>query len=121
MVSQTYCSLILNKTGNHSNHKIFSFILKVDGEGFKEGGVQECHFYLYSYQDPEQRTQTALPCPCHYSLFQESGATVGHCAVLREVGFNTHSQHSLGFLCQVTTSCVYFLCFLVCVHPNRLF
>lgn len=61
---------------------------------------------------PDRRTQAALPCPCDYSLFKESGATVYHCAVIREVRSTAHSQHSLGFLCQVTTSCVYFLCFL---------
>lgn len=60
----------------------------------------------------DRRTQAALPCPCDYSLFQESGATACHCAVLQEVRFTAHSQHSLGFLCQVTMSCVYFLCFL---------
>lgn len=60
----------------------------------------------------DRRTQAALPCPCDYSLFKESGATVNHCAVLQEVRFTAHSQHSLGFLCQVTMSCVYFLCFL---------
>lgn len=60
----------------------------------------------------DRRTRAALPCPCDYSLFQESGATAYHCAVLQEVRFTAHSQHSLGFLCQVTTSCVYFLCFL---------
>lgn len=60
----------------------------------------------------DQRTQAALPCPCKCSRFKESGATLYHCAVLQEVWLTAHSQHSLGFLCQVTTSCVYFLCFL---------
>lgn len=60
----------------------------------------------------DRRTQAALPCPCKCSRFKESGATPYHCAVLQEVWLTAYSQHSLGFLCQVTTSCVYFLCFL---------
>lgn len=68
----------------------------------------------------DQRTQAALPCPCECSRFKESGATLYHCAVLQEVWLTAHSQHSLGFLCQVTTSCVYFLCFLS-LFPHRYF
>lgn len=67
-----------------------------------------------------RRTQAALPCPCECSRFEESGATLYHCAVLEEVWLTAHSQHSLGFLCQVTTSCVYFLCFLSS-SPHRYF
>lgn len=66
------------------------------------------------------RTQAALPCPCECSRFKESGATLYHCAVLQEVWLTAHSQHSLGFLCQVTASCVYFLCFLSS-SPHRYF
>lgn len=68
----------------------------------------------------DQRTRAALPCPCECSRFKESGATLYHCAVLQEVWLTAHSQHSLGFLCQVTTSCVYFLCFLS-LFPHRYF
>lgn len=68
----------------------------------------------------DRRTQAALPCPCEYSRFKESGATLYHCAILQEVWLTAHSQHSLGFLCQVTTSCVYFLCFLSS-SPHRYF
>lgn len=68
----------------------------------------------------DRRTQAALPCPCECSRFKESGAALYHCAVLQEAWLTAHSQHSLGFLCQVTTSCVYFLCFLSSL-PRRCF